>query len=70
MNGPKGNSEFCFPEALNVSRGLLSMNELSKLSLEISAFHLKRPRLLDHALQPRMKMRSHFAPRFKETPHY
>ena len=58
-----------FPEA-----SVLPMNELSKTFtrniLGHSAFHLKRLRLLDHALQPRMKMRSHFAPRFKETLHY
>ena len=35
MTGPKGNSEFCFPETVNVTRDMLSSNRKTYLSWEV-----------------------------------
>ena len=39
MTGLKGNSEFCFPETLNVSRGKAEEN----IEVEVECFAVKPP---------------------------
>ena len=42
MTGPKGNSEFCFPETLNVPRGKAKGNievEGKKITVSLGASH-------------------------------